>query len=302
MSEEQNKVCPQCGATREEDAMFCGECGFKFEELTNEEPKQELVKDDNSSVNAQNLNDCTDTTPSTRTCPKCGNVVPQDSDFCNKCGTNLSEQLYCSNCGFEYNLGDAFCPKCGTNLTNNQNNTQNIINQPVQPQVLRCQRCGTPYTQGEKFCASCGANLLGYETNQPVQINQTISNQIQNDGPYRCPYCGSGIKSKNIRKCPHCGEWLKVSHFGCGSLLVVLTAVLCFFFGSAFQSIELPLIGAVGGGIIFLIVFIDLLPSIIAEARGHESKTAIFVVNLFFGWLIIPWIICLVWSLTGRSR
>jgi hypothetical protein len=45
----------------------------------------------------------------------------------------------------------------------------------------------------------------------------------------------------------------------------------------------------------FLVYF---APTIAAGQRGHLSANAIFIVNLFFGWTLLGWLIALIW----RSR
>ena len=47
---------------------------------------------------------------------------------------------------------------------------------------------------------------------------------------------------------------------------------------------------------IFLIVTIYLLPTGIAMLRRKKNKAAIFVVNLFLGWLLIGWVVALAWA------
>ena len=44
-------------------------------------------------------------------------------------------------------------------------------------------------------------------------------------------------------------------------------------------------------------VFVYFAPAIVASQRQHPSKTSILVVNLFLGWLLIPWVVCLAWAL-----
>ena len=41
------------------------------------------------------------------------------------------------------------------------------------------------------------------------------------------------------------------------------------------------------------------LPAIIAFARGHHNRIAIFIVNFLFGWSGIGWIIAFIWSLSA---
>lgn len=54
-------------------------------------------------------------------------------------------------------------------------------------------------------------------------------------------------------------------------------------------------------GLVYLIIIalLHFIPAVIAFARGHQSKWAIFAVNLLFGWTFIGWIIAFIWSLTG---
>ncbi|MCL1885621.1 MAG: superinfection immunity protein [Dehalococcoidia bacterium] len=43
-------------------------------------------------------------------------------------------------------------------------------------------------------------------------------------------------------------------------------------------------------------VVIYFLPTIIAVLRHHRNALAVFLVNLFFGWTFIGWVIALIWS------
>jgi Superinfection immunity protein len=49
------------------------------------------------------------------------------------------------------------------------------------------------------------------------------------------------------------------------------------------------------GLIAFLLYF---LPAIVAFARGHHSRIGILLVNFFFGWSGLGWIVALIWSLS----
>lgn len=42
------------------------------------------------------------------------------------------------------------------------------------------------------------------------------------------------------------------------------------------------------------------LPSLIAFMRHHSDRVLIVVVNVFFGWSVLGWIIALGWSLLRR--
>ena len=45
-----------------------------------------------------------------------------------------------------------------------------------------------------------------------------------------------------------------------------------------------------------------LLPSICAFMRGHPSKAAILILNIFLGWTFIGWVVSLVWAFTDTRR
>ena len=58
-------------------------------------------------------------------------------------------------------------------------------------------------------------------------------------------------------------------------------------------------------GIVYAAAFaipfvIYLLPTVIAKRRHHRNQTPIFIVNLFFGWTILIWILTLAWSYSGN--
>jgi Superinfection immunity protein len=40
------------------------------------------------------------------------------------------------------------------------------------------------------------------------------------------------------------------------------------------------------------------LPTLVAKSRNHPNTLPIFLVNLFFGWTFIGWVISLVWACT----
>jgi hypothetical protein len=38
------------------------------------------------------------------------------------------------------------------------------------------------------------------------------------------------------------------------------------------------------------------LPTALALGRKHRNRSALFALNLFTGWTVIGWVICLVWA------
>lgn len=47
---------------------------------------------------------------------------------------------------------------------------------------------------------------------------------------------------------------------------------------------------------ILILLSLYFLPTIVALLREHNNGVPIFVLNLFLGWTIVVWIICLAWS------
>ena len=52
--------------------------------------------------------------------------------------------------------------------------------------------------------------------------------------------------------------------------------------------------------IIGLIIY--FIPSMVAFKRNTASKWAIFLVNFFFGWTLLVWIVTLIWACEGRTE
>ena len=42
-----------------------------------------------------------------------------------------------------------------------------------------------------------------------------------------------------------------------------------------------------------------LIPTFVALKRGHHNSTAIIVLNILAGWILIGWIIALIWACTA---
>ena len=49
------------------------------------------------------------------------------------------------------------------------------------------------------------------------------------------------------------------------------------------------------------LLIIYFIPTVIAFKRTAASKWAIFLVNLFFGWTLLIWIVALIWACEGRK-
>jgi uncharacterized membrane protein YqaE (UPF0057 family) len=50
---------------------------------------------------------------------------------------------------------------------------------------------------------------------------------------------------------------------------------------------------------VLMALFAYFLPTVVAEARGHQNSGMIFLANLLLGWTILGWIGALVWAATA---
>lgn len=134
-AEKSVQLCPKCNAEINPDGRFCGNCGYNFKE----------VIEDNSVV-----------------CPTCGHVMEAGVKFCAKCGGKIEQiveikeeieapieekAVVCANCGCTMEEGVKFCAKCGNKIEKEEQN------------LVVCSNCGHAMEQGVKFCANCGSKL-----------------------------------------------------------------------------------------------------------------------------------------------
>lgn len=67
-------------------------------------------------------------------------------------------------------------------------------------------------------------------------------------------------------------------------------------FDSIWFDVWITFIGLMG------FLFVYTLPSFIAYMRDHKNMTNIMVVNILFGFLIIPWIIVLLYATFSQTK
>jgi hypothetical protein len=54
--------------------------------------------------------------------------------------------------------------------------------------------------------------------------------------------------------------------------------------------------------LIGILIFIYLLPAIIAAERHHNNEGAIVALNILLGWTFLGWVAAFVWALTDNTR
>jgi len=48
-------------------------------------------------------------------------------------------------------------------------------------------------------------------------------------------------------------------------------------------------------------ILVYFLPGLIASRRNHKNMIPVFLLNLFFGWTFLGWIIALIWSFSANT-
>jgi hypothetical protein len=57
-------------------------------------------------------------------------------------------------------------------------------------------------------------------------------------------------------------------------------------------------------GVVGVIVLVScyFMPTIIALLRDRRGVGGVALVNFFFGWTVIGWLVAFIWSCTGKTR
>ena len=56
------------------------------------------------------------------------------------------------------------------------------------------------------------------------------------------------------------------------------------------------------GTVLLLLLGIHFLPTFVAVVRQHRHAVLILVLNIFFGWTIIGWLVLLIWAAVGEEK
>lgn len=99
-------------------------------------------------------------------CRKCGNTIPDDSNFCPKCGT-------CNNIDIKDETSNKVNLQKPSDSTDTDNNSAPNINQlkVIEPD-LKCPKCGKPIMWTWAKCMYCGA-FNPFNTDLQPTINPT---------------------------------------------------------------------------------------------------------------------------------
>lgn len=55
-------------------------------------------------------------------------------------------------------------------------------------------------------------------------------------------------------------------------------------------------------GVLLILAAFYFLPTFVARDREARNKNAVFVINFFLGWLLIPWVIALAMAAAGETQ
>lgn len=101
-------LCPKCGTTAEDRAVFCDQCGEQVRQMCPECGGSSRIGAKHCSVCGANM---IEYTPA---CVKCGSRVQRWMSFCTACGT--AQHQSCLACGSTIQPGWSFCGNCGRGL------------------------------------------------------------------------------------------------------------------------------------------------------------------------------------------
>ena len=129
-----SKACEICNNEYLMDSKYCPACGSKNEEYIPSNQINEIKEDIKNSkyyniISAEEISYL--------------GVNPYDNDF---------KEKICPNCGCKNTSDSQFCEECGTKLTDAE--------ETIKTSVMNiCQHCGAIAHEEDKFCAECGHKL-----------------------------------------------------------------------------------------------------------------------------------------------
>ena len=118
------KTCPKCGKELAIQAKFCNGCGAKqeeepvvVEEAPAVEPTPAVEEEVAPAPVVEEPAPVVEKAPDTKTCPKCGKVLPKRVKFCTGCGAKQEGMepatKTCPGCGKVLPKEAKFCLDCG---------------------------------------------------------------------------------------------------------------------------------------------------------------------------------------------
>jgi len=132
------------------------------------------------------------------------------------------------------------------------------------------------------------------QSNPPIADPAVVGHSVQQTAiPVPVQLTNSGFNVSLVRPPRSRSQWktpvnLLIHLIG----LCICIAIVLAITGSAVEAVI----------IIVLVVLFEVyfMPTIISFNRDQPNRFALFALNLFLGWTLLGWVVCLVWSLTAR--
>ena len=165
-----------------------------------------------------------------------------------------------------------------------------------------CSQCASPLPEpNPPFCSQCGAAVTGQTIQTPPSPppTQQTGSQLSRSSsdPQSSPLRGRSYGYPNLggstQPTPNSpdkdftariGPWIIAGLVGL-YLLVGFMIVSEFF--DALRTL------------FYILLVLNVLPTIVALLRRKHNTVAIFLVNLLLGWTFIGWVVALVWASSG---
>jgi ribosomal protein L40E len=156
-------VCQICGARMGLDARFCNRCGSNVKK-----PAKARIPDHLTDIVHGKVG---------RKCFRCGNQVPDETQYCPTCGTSVGGDVTES------------VPADPVESTDEQG----IDHAEPVPGAESCPRCGTEVRGTGRFCFNCG-RFHGSDIEDVLCASCGASNTLRYA---RCQYCGKDLPSRS---------------------------------------------------------------------------------------------------------
>lgn len=142
-----------------------------------------------------------------KVCKSCGEINPNDSEYCCNCGKNkfiYQEEVRCPHCGQANDKSFEHCIHCGGALHEHEHETEAYVAVPVNvreemtqvyggvtnTESARCPHCNTIVPVTAIFCSKCGTSVASLHEHRIVQRKV-------------CPHCGR-LNSIDAARCSYC--------------------------------------------------------------------------------------------------
>lgn len=94
-------------------------------------------------------------------------------------------------------------------------------------------------------------------------------------------------------------KWLKICFISLG--LLVFLFIMVEMLGNGSDVVYYILVIVVSIVVVCGAIIFYFIPTIIANHRKHKNAEAIVLLNVFLGWTLLGWVICLIWAVYSQE-